>query len=104
MYESHRKKIESIMTRSTHSLSFRKKDVMSNYYNSHDRAQRFSQKCTILSIQGKQQAVEKQNDLILKKIIDVNRRTGASYHSSNNRDISHNNLSTLRKKLIKTNE
>lgn len=56
-----------------------------------------------ISDTAKQQAVEKQNDLILKKIIDVNRRTGNPYNSSSSRDISHNNLSNLRKKLAKTN-
>jgi hypothetical protein len=51
----------------------------------------------------KQQEVDKKNDLILKKIIDVNRRS----HSQTllpKRDLSHNNLSNLRKKLERTNE
>lgn len=54
----------------------------------------------------KQQAVDKQNDLILKKIIDVNRRSysnNTQLNSSFKREISHNNLSNLKKKLEKTN-
>ena len=55
---------------------------------------------------GKQQNVERQNDLILKKIIDVNRRSQQSLARANSerKEISHNNLSNLRKKLVKTNE
>jgi len=54
----------------------------------------------------KQQEVDKQNDLILKKIIDVNRRSHQSHqlNHSSQKDLSHNHLSNLRKKLSQTNE
>lgn len=70
------------MTKSTHSLSFRKKDALNNFYTNHERAHRYSQKSTSAIYTAKQEAVEKQNDLILKKIIDTNRRTTYSHYSS----------------------
>ena len=51
----------------------------------------------------KQETVEKENDLILKKIIDVNRRKDRN-NTGQKRDSSHNNLTNLRKKIEKTNE
>jgi hypothetical protein len=46
--------------------------------------------------------MEKENDLILKKIIDVNRR--GSTNSIQARTTSHTNLHNLKKSLQKTNE
>lgn len=51
----------------------------------------------------KQQAVDRQNDLILRKIIDVNRRHSQTL-AGQRRDLSHNNLSNLKRKLEQTNE
>ena len=47
--------------------------------------------------------MEKENDIILKKIIDVNRRKDPK-NTGQRRDSSHNNLTNLRKKIEKTNE
>lgn len=52
----------------------------------------------------KQQAVERENDLMLRKIIDVNRRNSHTLGGGPRRDLSHNNLSNLRRKLEQTNE
>lgn len=51
----------------------------------------------------KQQAVDRENDLILRKIIDVNRRNSHTL-TGPRRDLSHNNLSNLKRKLEQTNE
>ena len=51
----------------------------------------------------KQQAVDRENDLILRKIIDVNRRHSHAL-AGPRRDLSHNNLSNLKRKLEQTNE
>jgi hypothetical protein len=52
----------------------------------------------------KQEAVDRQNDLMLKKIIDVNRRSEGQSQAVPKRELSHNNLSNLRRKLELTNE
>jgi hypothetical protein len=43
-YETHRRKVESIMTKSSHSLSFRKSDPFNSFHSSKDKANRYSMK------------------------------------------------------------
>lgn len=50
-YETHRRKVESIMTKSTHSLSFRKADQFGSFHSSKDKANRYTLKSTLLFTQ-----------------------------------------------------
>lgn len=43
-YETHRRKVESIMTKSSHSLSFRKNDPFNSFHSSKDRSNRYTMK------------------------------------------------------------
>lgn len=65
--------------------------VINTYYSTHDRASRYSQK-------SKQEAVEKQNDLLLKKIIQVNSRRNGSL-TARYQTISHNSMANLKKSM-----
>lgn len=63
--------------------------VINTFYINHEKSLRYNSK-------SKQKAVQKENDLILKKIISVNNRRS---NTLNNRSqvISHNSMTNLKK-------
>ena len=78
----------------THTFDNRRIKVVNTFYSNHDRARGFNSK-------SKQETIEKENDLILKKIIQVNNRRNQSLGSNpaTARNYSHNSLSSLKKSL-----
>lgn len=78
------------MTKNNTGIDNRRVGVINAYYSNHDRAKSYNFK-------AKQEAVEKENDLILKKIIQVNNRRANNQGSS--KYSSHNNLVNLKKSM-----
>ena len=66
--------------------------VINTFYNNHDRSSRYNFK-------NKQEAVEKQNDLILKKIIEVNNRRSMTINNRTQSVVTHNSMANLKKSM-----
>lgn len=62
---------------------------INTFYNNRDRATRYS-------LKSKQEAMEKENDLILKKIIEVNNRKTSNL-SGRHQYITHNSMTNLKR-------
>lgn len=78
----------------TQTFDNRRIKVVNTFYSNHEKSKGFNSK-------SKQEAIEKENDLILKKIIQVNNRRNQSLsgNPANARTYSHNSLSNLKKSL-----
>lgn len=55
-------------------MDIKRELILHKYYEQKDKSARFSMKCTPEVEAEKQTAVERENDLILKKIIKVSNR------------------------------
>lgn len=100
VYEAHRRKIDSIRGK-TSGISYDRPrmEVLNNFYSNRQRATRFSQR-------AKQQTVEKENDLILRKIIDTSNRRRATSHAQpeTSRVQPHSSLKNLKQSIKTINE
>ena len=96
-YEQHRKKIANIMNKNTgvtRTFDNTRVKVVNTFYSNHEKARGFNSK-------NKQTLIEKENDLILKKIIQVNSRRNQSLSGlpATARNYSQHNLHNLKKSL-----
>lgn len=89
------------MTKNNQTIDNKRIGLINTFYSNHDRAKSYKFKGRVGSYSAKQDAVEKQNDLILKKIIQVNNRKPIS---QNNRYSSHNNLVNMKKSMLNINQ
>jgi hypothetical protein len=90
------------MMKSTKLIDSKRIKTFNTFYTARDKALKHQYKGTSFLKIEKQQAVEKENYLMLKKIISVNQRKNQSFNPV--RSSSHNNLTNLKKNIHAINE
>ena len=89
------------MSKNNQTIDNKRIGLINTFYSNHDRAKSYNFKGSHEWNSAKQNAVEKQNDLILRKIIQVNNRKPTN---QTNKYGSHNNLVNMKKSMLNINQ